>query len=63
LTLPDDAILAVAIAASGYIFQRTMRDMKGLSKKMNRIVEVLNLWADTPEKQKQAASLIVGGGK
>lgn len=60
MKLPVELMLTAAFSAGAYALatRLAMRDIKGLSKKMNRVVAVLSMWADTPEKKQQVADLI-----
>lgn len=65
--IDSNAIVPIAFAAFGsilaWIARRVMRDLKGVSKKLNRTVAVLVRWADTDEKRTQIADLMDGNGK
>lgn len=65
MNVDENLVKLVSIgAALVWIGKKILTDLKGISKKSSRIIEMLNRpeWADSEKKKNQAADLI-GPGK
>lgn len=67
MTNLQEIIIGAAFAAGGYevATRKALKDITGISKKLNCVIATLELWADTEEKRKHVADLIrpTGNGK
>jgi hypothetical protein len=63
LTNPQEVFLAAAIAVIGYFTKRVLNDIRGLSRKLNKVLALLQRWRDLSEAERTAQISHIQEGK